>query len=44
LPYKTTSSVNFHYQWKNNGTQSSAPQYDYMFRSFLDHLQVNIFQ
>ena len=28
----------------NNTIQSSAPQYGYMFRSFLDHLQANIFQ
>jgi hypothetical protein len=28
----------------NNSTQPSAPQYHYMFWSFLDYLQANIFQ
>jgi hypothetical protein len=28
----------------NNTIQPSAPQYGYMFRYFLDHLQDNIFQ
>ena len=35
--------VSFLLNKHNNSIQSSALQYSYMFRSFLDHLQANIF-